>query len=140
MTWLIVHAAATWFMVGLIWTIQTVHYPLFALVQDADFVGYENEHTTRMSKLLAIPAGLEIATGAVLVWIRPDGVSLWLVLVAGVLLVAIWGATAFVQVPLHRLLGNGRNGAALDQLVRSNWFRTGLWTVRGMLVAVMLLV
>ena len=26
------HAAATWALVGLIWTVQVVHYPLFALV------------------------------------------------------------------------------------------------------------
>ncbi|MDR9451928.1 MAG: hypothetical protein RI637_11990 [Acidimicrobiia bacterium] len=140
MTWLIVHAAATWFMVGLIWTIQTVHYPLFARVGAADFVGYENEHTTRMARLLAVPAGVEIVTGAALVWTRPGEVSLWLVMVAGALLVAIWVTTALVQVPLHRRLSDEGRGTSLEQLVQSNWFRTGLWTARGMLVTAMLLV
>ena len=32
MIWLIIHAAATWFMVGLIWFVQIVHYPMFANV------------------------------------------------------------------------------------------------------------
>lgn len=138
MTWLIIHAAATWFMVGLIWTIQSVHYPLFARVGGADLIAYENEHATRMLRLLAVPAGLEISTGAVLVWIRPAGVGLWLVLVSGVLLVAIWTITAFVQVPLHRRLGDQPDGSVVQLLVRSNWLRTGLWTVRGMLVGAML--
>ena len=40
MTWLIVHAVSTWFMVGLIWMIQTVHYPLFARLGDDTFVRY----------------------------------------------------------------------------------------------------
>jgi hypothetical protein len=137
MTWLTIHAAATWFMVGLIWTIQSVHYPLFARVGGAELISYENEHTTRILRLLAIPAGLEISTGAVLVWIRPAGVGLWLVLVAGALLVAIWTTTAFVQVPLHRRLGDQPDGTVVQRLVRSNWLRTGLWTVRGMLVIVM---
>lgn len=139
MTWLIVHAAATWFMVGLIWTIQTVHYPLFARVGAADFVGYEKEHTTRMARLLAVPAGVEIVTGATLVWTRPGEVGLWLVMVAGALLVAIWVTTALVQVPLHRRLGDERDGTSLGHLVLSNWSRTGLWTARGILVTAMLL-
>lgn len=138
MTWLIVHATATWFMVGLIWTIQSVHYPLFARVGAGNLVGYENEHTERMVRLLAIPAAVEISTGAALVWTRPAGVGVWLVLVAGALLVAIWTATAFVQVPLHRRLGEQPDAAVVAQLVSSNWLRTGLWTVRGVLVAVML--
>ncbi|MCK6525129.1 hypothetical protein L6R49_27300, partial [Myxococcota bacterium] len=29
---LLIHAAATWFMVGLIWFVQIVHYPLFSAV------------------------------------------------------------------------------------------------------------
>lgn len=29
---LLVHAAATWAMVGLVWFVQVVHYPLFAQV------------------------------------------------------------------------------------------------------------
>jgi len=48
-------------MVGLIWAIQSVHYPLFALVGDADFVGHENEHNARMGKLPAIPSGLVLS-------------------------------------------------------------------------------
>jgi len=120
-------------------TVDADEHGTLPRVGDTDFVGYENEHTTRMGRLLAIPAGLEIATGAVLVWTRPTGVDLWLVVVAGVLLVAIWVTTALVQVPLHRRLGDERDGSALEQLVRSNWFWTGLWTARGMLVAAILL-
>ena len=138
MTWLIIHATATWFMVGLIWTIQSVHYPLFARVGAGELIDYEKEHAERMVRLLAIPAVVEISTGAALVWTRPAEVGLWLVLATGALLVAIWTATAFVQVPLHRRLGGQPDTTAVAQLVRSNRLRTGLWTIRGVLVAVML--
>lgn len=140
MTWLIVHAVSTWFMVGLIWTIQTVHYPLFARVGDDTFVRYEQEHTSRMGKLLALPAGVEIVTGAALVWTRPGEVGLGLVMVAGALLLAIWVTTALMQVPLHRRLGSGRDDATIRHLVRRNRLRTGLWTARGVLVTAMLVV
>ena len=138
MSVLIAHAAATWFMVGLIWTIQSVHYPLFARVGSPSFEQYETEHTNRMARLLAIPAGLEVATGLALVWFRPEGLDLAPVLVAGMVLAVIWITTALVQVPRHRRLQEGYDRIAVAQLVQSNWLRTGLWTARGVLVAAML--
>ena len=38
------NASATWFLAGLIWTIQIVHYPLFDRVGRAGFVSYETAH------------------------------------------------------------------------------------------------
>jgi hypothetical protein len=138
MTLLLIHATATWFMVGLIWTIQLVHYPLFARVGDDEFAGYENEHTRRMGRLLVIPAGVEVVTGAALVWGRPAEVELPVVMIAGALLAVAWIVTALVQVPLHSRLERGYSAAVAARLVSTNWLRTGLWTARGVAVAVML--
>ena len=134
---LLVHAAATWFMVGLIWTIQLVHYPLFARVGVNEFTSYEHEHTRRMGWLLLIPAGVEVVTGAALVWARPPEVGLPVVLISGALLAVAWIVTAVVQVPLHSRLGRGYSEIAAARLVATNWLRTGLWTARGVAVAVM---
>jgi hypothetical protein len=135
----VIHAAVTWFMVGLIWMVQTVHYPLLHRVPAAGFVAYERGHTGRMGGLLAIPAGAEVATAAALVWARPDGVGLGLVLVAGALLAVVWTMTALVQAPLHGRLTWGFDPDLIRRLVTSNWWRTGAWTLRGILVAAMLL-
>lgn len=135
---LVVHAAATWFMVGLIWTIQSVHYPLFSRVGDEGFASYEAEHATRMVRLLAFPAAVEVVTGAALVWWRPSGVGLPIVLISGSLLAAVWITTALVQVAQHRRLHEGKDQQSIDRLVRTNRVRTALWTVRGVLVAAML--
>lgn len=135
---LLVHGAATWFMIGLIWTIQTVHYPLFRRVGAADFARYEAEHTRRMGALLILPAVAEIVTGALLVWERPPAVDLWMVIVAGAVLAVTWIMTALVHAPLHARLSKDRNPALIESLVRSNWWRTAAWTVRGGFVAVML--
>ena len=136
---LVVHAAATWFMVGLIWVVQSVHYPLFASVGDDAFVNYEAGHTRRIGRLLAVPAVAEIVTAAALVWVRPDDVDLGLVLAAGAVLAALWGTTALVQAPLHRQLSSAPSPEAMRRLVRSNWVRTAGWSLRGGLVAAMLL-
>ena len=138
MTVLIVHVVATWFMVGLIWTVQLVHYPLFSSVGSGAFDEYEARHTRRMGALLAFPAPLEIITGAALAWSRPPGIPLWLVLGAGAVLAAIWIMTAVVQAPLHVRLSRSHDAADIRLLVRSNWWRTGLWTVRGAAIATML--
>ncbi len=52
-----VHMATTWFMVGLMYTIQLVSYPLFSLVGQSTFVRYEAAHVSRISRLLTVPAG-----------------------------------------------------------------------------------
>lgn len=135
MTVLLAHAAATWFMVGLIWTIQVVHYPLFSRVGPDGFAAYEAEHTRRMGWLLALPASLEVVTGALLVWVRPDIVPIWLVVGSGSLLFLIWLLTISVQVPHHVRLSEGHDSRRIDALVASNRWRTLLWSLRGIGVA-----
>ncbi len=137
MTLLVVHAAATWFMVGLIWVIQVVHYPLFRKVGEDSFLEYEREHTRRMGAVLAVPAIGEIVTAAALVFVRPESVPLWLVLTAGAVLAAIWIMTGLVQGPAHGRLSERYDPDLIDRLVTSNWWRTVGWTLRGVLVAVM---
>lgn len=134
---LLVHALATWFMVGLIWTIQVVHYPLFRLVGEPGFVDYEQGHTARMGALLALPAFLEVVTGGLLVWLAPEGVSSGLVLVGGFLLVVMWVVTLLVNVPQHRTLSTEWSDAVIGRLVATNWIRTAGWSLRGLLVALM---
>jgi hypothetical protein len=132
---IVVHLAATWFMVGLIWVIQTVHYPLFSAVGSREFAGYERRHTASMGRLLAIPAITEVVTAALVVVVRPDGIQLWAAWTAGALLGAVWIITALVQVPLHGRLSDEHDPATIRRLVRSNWIRTALWTGRGVLAA-----
>jgi hypothetical protein len=137
---LVIQGTATWFLVGLIWMVQVVHYPLFRAIGAAAFADYESAHTARMGRLLIVPAGIEVVSAAALVWYRPDGVSLGIVLLSGALLAAIWVTTALVQAPLHRRLMRGYDRAVVDRLERTNWWRTGAWTLRGFLVGAMLLV
>lgn len=137
MTLLALHAAATWFMVGLIWVVQLVHYPGFRHVASDDFVAFEEMHTRRMGQVLAVPAAAEAVTGGALLWARPDGVPLGLVLLGGALLAAAWLTTLLVQVPMHRRLAAGKDDGVIERLVETNWWRTAAWTLRGILVSSM---
>ncbi len=132
---LLVHVAATWSMVGVIWFVQLVHYPLFRAVGRSEFVVYEDQHTRRTGWLVGVLMPIEALTGLALV-IDPTSSSGLGPLIGLLLIGAIWATTLAVQVPLHRSLSRGYDDALLMRLVRSNWIRTGLWSARGLLVLV----
>ena len=138
MTLLIIHAAATFVMVGLIWTMQLVHYPLFALVGESGFTDYEAAHQRRILRLLAIPAITEIMSAGLIALDPPAGVSPALALAGGLLLAAVWVLTGVVQAPLHGRLSGGYDEGLIAGLVRSNWWRTLAWTGRGAIAALMI--
>ena len=54
---LLVHAATTLFMVGVIWFVQIVHYPLFQRVGKDGFGAYERQNTRKTGYVLALPIG-----------------------------------------------------------------------------------
>lgn len=135
---LLVQAAACWFMVGVIWFVQLVHYPLFGGVGEDGFVAYAGDHSRRTTWVVAPAMLIELGTGVLLVARHPAGIG-WEWPVAGLALLGVaWGSTAFVQVPRHRQLGAGFDAAAWRGLVASNWVRTVAWSVRGLLVLAML--
>lgn len=135
--WILVHAAATWAMVGFIWTIQLVQYPLLAVVGPDDFATYVEGHQRRVVVVLGMFAVVEVISAAAVGW-ASDAVPLWLWLGAGALLVAIWIATAVFFAPLHgRLAADGFDAGRVHLLVATNWFRTVAWTIRGVAAGAM---
>ena len=132
---LLANLASAWFLAGLIWTIQAVHYPLFARVGREGFAAYESAHT-RLITLVVGPAMLaELAAAFALVALRPRAVPAWAAWAALGLVGVIWISTAFVQVPLHGVLGRGFDDDAHARLVGTNWIRTAAWSARALLLA-----
>jgi hypothetical protein len=126
----VVHLAATFIMIGIIWIVQLVHYPLFRLVGESSFKEYERSHCARISFIVVPVMLIELfAAGGLYLLVadphRPYALS-------GLLLLGvIWGATFAVHVPCHDRLGRGFDEATWRTLVRSNWLRTIAWTARG---------
>ena len=135
---LLLHAATTLAMTGLIWFVQVVHYPMFSRVGESQFTAYEVIHQRRTGWVVGPLMLLEIITAVAMIWIRPPQVSLPLVAVGLVLLVLIWLTTAFLSVPAHRQLESGFQSAAHRRLVSTNWIRTVAWTLRSGLVGGMI--
>jgi hypothetical protein len=134
-TWVfLLHTASTGMMVGIIWFVQLVHYPLFARAGADGFGWYAAAHARWTTWVVAPPMLVELVTSFLLLGWRPVVVPLLVVWGGIALTLLLWGSTIFVQVPLHTALAQGWHPPTHRRLVRSNWFRTLLWTVRGVLV------
>lgn len=128
-----INFASTLYMVGLIWFVQFVHYPLFKGVGSDGFVDYQNKHQ-RLTSFVVGPAMVaEAFSSLLLVWFPPP-VNTALILLAAGLLLIIWVSTALLQMPCHAQLERGFDAAAHRQLVLTNWIRTLCWSLRGLLV------
>lgn len=132
---LLTHLAATWFMVGLIWLVQVVHYPLMAEVSSDRFARFARKHQSRITWIVLPIMSIELLTAVLLLGyalFRPVGLGTQVAAAFGVVLVLlIWGTTLIVHVPQHRRLAAGFNPDVHRNLVHTNWVRTVVWTVRG---------
>lgn len=131
---LVLNAASTLFMVGLIWFVQIVHYPLMAKVGHGEILKYELSHTRLTTWVVAAPMLTELITTLSLLWIRPATLTLEMSVVAAVLLSAVLLSTQLLQIPCHRRLSLQFETAIHRRLVITNWIRTVGWSLRGVLV------
>ena len=136
---LIVNVVATLFMVGLIWMVQIVHYPLFDDVGEQNYLSYQQRHQSNITYVVGPVMLIELITAMMLLWYPVQGVGKPLIYCGIGLVVLIWLSTAFIQVPCHEKLVKGFDPTAYKWLVNSNWIRTIAWTARGGLVTWMLI-
>lgn len=126
---LLLHVSSTAMMTGLIWFVQIVHYPLMDRVGPDSFVEYEETHT-QATTLVVGPLMLIELLSAVYLLRLVDQVG-WVPPILGLAALAlIWTSTAFLQVPCHQTLTLGFDRSVHRRLVRSNWIRTILWSLR----------
>ncbi len=127
---LIANLAATAVMVGVIWYVQLVHYPLMAGWPHEDFGLWEARHRERTGLVVIPPMLVEGITAAALLGGRLRQVPLWMPWAAAVLLGLVWVSTFALQVPCHDLLSMGWDDDVHRRLVSTNWIRTIGWTLR----------
>ena len=132
---LLVQAAATWAMTGIIWFVQLVQYPSFARIDAASFPSFHAFHSAAISPIVAPLMILEALSAFATLW-KPlpaqTSAQIWL----GIgLVLLIWGSTFLLQVPAHNRLGSGFDHETWRVLVSSNWIRTVAWSARAALVS-----
>ena len=129
---LLINIISTWFLIGVIWFVQIVHYPLFNKVGIEHFRLYEIHHTRLTTLVVGPPMLVEMISAIWLVLEPPLYVEQWEIWGALSLLLLVWVSTVFLQVPQHKVLTLGFHQKVYERLVTSNWLRTCAWTCRGM--------
>lgn len=140
LTLVVLHGAATWFLVGLIWTIQLIHYPSFAAIDPHRYSSFQQTHMVGMGRLIAAPWLVEGLTVLGLFVFAPTGWMRLLATAGGLLELVVIGVTIRSSIPAHEALSAGFSDDAHKRLLRSNWMRTAAWTSRGLIaIAVLIL-
>lgn len=121
-------------MVGLMWTIHFVHYPLFSKVGDGNFVAYETAHVDRIGKLLLLPWLTEGITLLGLLWIAIPGSRRQIrvpAIVNAVSMGIVLAVSGFWSAPAHGKLLEGFDPDVFGRLMNADLVRTIAWTVCG---------
>ena len=136
---LTVHLVSACIMVGVIWFVQLVHYPLLAVVPVESAKQVAEKHQKRTGIVVGPPMAVEGVSTLILWANTPSGVWWWLTWANGACLAVALLCTIFLSVPRHARMVDAPDAQVGKELVLTNWPRTIAWTMCGLLAAVMLL-
>lgn len=143
MNWIALsHLASTAALVGLIWTIQMVHYPAFKFVAESNWERFHSFHA-RSITLIVFPLMLcelifSLIILAAIYGIQPSWNALHVPSPPAIYSIiyaiptAQWLLTLIIFVPIHHRLATANlihRSALMRRLVALNWLRTALWTL-----------
>ena len=134
---LLANLVSTWTMVGVIWFVQVVHYPLLSVVPPESARATALEHQPRTARVVGLPMFVEGTTTLWLMFVRPDAVEWWLAWAGGVTVAVALASTVLLSVPRHARMAERPDAEVGRELVVTNWPRTVAWTAHGIVCAVM---
>ena len=107
----------------LIWIVVII-YPSFRFIDDSKFIIWHRNYcnligffvlSLMVCQLIQVSSACFFSVGN-LIWLKLIGVlSAWLI-------------TFFISAPCHRQLQRGKNLEVIDRLIRTNWWRSFLWS------------
>ena len=113
------------YLTGVIWVIQLIHYPAFAMITEADFAAFHRRHSSVMTVLVGPVMLIELGTAG---WLARALEWPWVLNLVSVALPFV--STFALSVPRHDRLGRATDPATLRSLVTTNWIRTLSWSAR----------
>ena len=128
---LILHFAASFAMMGIMWFVQIAYYPNLACIGPVEFVKYQQEHIRRVTAVAWSMLLIELITALILPFLTGAGLVRIGTGANLVLLLVVWYSTWFIQVPLHKVLEQGYREESHRRLVQTNWLRTVCYSIRG---------
>jgi len=132
---LVLNALSTFYLMGLVWTVQRVHYPAFHRFVPERFIECAAIHRRDITPVVAPFMVVELLASVGFVFLRPAAIPAWVPVASLVPVGVIWISTFVLQVPLHTRLSTGFDADAIQRLVWTNWLRTVAWTARAAMIA-----
>lgn len=126
-----IHLSLCFVMIGVIWVIQLVHYPSFKYIDQNEFIKFERFHMNRISFIVVPIMTLELLT-AIILTVFLSKTNSWHFFNT-IFLVFTWFFTFFVSARLHKRLLQRYSLDLIQKLTSSNWARTTIWSIRGLL-------
>lgn len=121
---LLLWSTLVFWVLGQIWLVQIVIYPLFAQVGETDYVRYHRFYSRRIPLPVILPGFASFLLPVALAFFGP-AVPVWMTeanVAAGVAGLLV---TVLLEIPRHaRLEKGGKNDTAIAELIRYNWPRT----------------
>jgi hypothetical protein len=125
------HAFCCFFMTGLIWLIQILHYPTYQYIDPVKFLDFQRFHTATITFIVAPIMVIELFSGVFILFNEKFSFFGSLNFL-GLILILL--ATAFLSVPAHNKLSIEFNLETVQFLIQSNWVRTIFWSLRSVLI------
>jgi hypothetical protein len=125
-----IHLVSTSFMVGVIWIVQLVHYPTFLFIDEQKSYDFQKFHMSRISYIVMPAMTTELFSGIYIYIYSNMAIESNLFLLALTILIINWIITALVFVKMHNKLLINYKIEIISLLVKWNWLRTLLWSVR----------
>ena len=127
------------YVLGEIWFVQIVVYPLFGKVGEDEYVAYHKSYSSRIPLPVILPGFASFLLPIALVFLRPESVPLWMALAnvaCGLIGLLV---TVVLEIPRHaRLEKGGKQEAVIRELILYNWPRTLSITGSALLTVMML--
>jgi hypothetical protein len=110
----------------LIWIIQILHYPSFLHYDEKTFPQAMISHQSAIS-IIVMPLMLTELFVTFFIFYKNTNIYSTSILV---IVLLIWLSTFLIQVPIHKKLLSGKDTNQIHKLIRTNWSRTFLWSLK----------
>lgn len=122
-------------LLGLLWFIQLIHYPLLNRIKEG-FVQYERESLKRATYLTGPLMVFDFVLSLFLIAYENTDILIFFACIHLVLGILYWLWTFLFQLQRHQKLTVGYSKKALGKLITSSWFRLIIWTIKSLVLLV----
>ena len=112
-------------MLILIWMVQIIVYPTFHKVVKEDFVTWHRNYCNAIGFFVLPVMVCQLMEASSACFFTAENLA-WVKLLA---VLGGWAITFLISAPCHRNLQEGKDTLVIERLVRTNWWRTVLWTI-----------